>query len=389
MSRAKALSVGAGYVDNVVSALRKGAGKGIGRGSYTPSGQKSGDMQPKEWLTKWREELMESAVEARKISPESRLLFRPNASGNGFVGEFVDGGGQVISKTRTVDWPTQAYQEGLYPVPHLNYAKLKYSEKDQAFKILPLSDTDIKSLSAQQQTQVSQAMSENVQRQISQVMRRAKLGDQEAAENLNWYFILGDSFPKLQNLLKSSGFSQQETNAIISGAIALTSPQRGIIANTNIAGRALGGEFATTADQSSKVIKLITGVDDINNPALFSKQGEIKTYSFGQNILAATRANQMPGGSGLLASGRPITRSDVTALQQMSGQATDLSGLNRGTIDIHAEQLGRRAVEQLLWRIEHPDEPRVTTALDPALVEGEEAWGTVAEVPMIEGRGNL
>jgi len=59
------------------------------------------------------------------------------------------------------------------------------------------------------------------------------------------------------------------------------------------------------------------------------------------------------------------------------------------TIDIHAERVGRKAVEQLLWRIEHPDSPRVTTALDPALVEGEEAWGTVAEVPMIEGRGNL
>ncbi len=45
------------------------------------------------------------------------------------------------------------------------------------------------------------------------------------------------------------------------------------------------------------------------------------------------------------------------------------------TIDIHAEQVGRRAVEQLLWRIEHPDSPRATIALDPALVEGGECGG--------------
>ena len=38
------------------------------------------------------------------------------------------------------------------------------------------------------------------------------------------------------------------------------------------------------------------------------------------------------------------------------------------TIDIHAEQVGRQAVEQLLWRIEHPREPRVTVALEPTLV---------------------
>ena len=41
------------------------------------------------------------------------------------------------------------------------------------------------------------------------------------------------------------------------------------------------------------------------------------------------------------------------------------------TIDIHAEAIGKRAVEQLLWRIEHPNARRVTVALDPALVDGE------------------
>ncbi len=43
------------------------------------------------------------------------------------------------------------------------------------------------------------------------------------------------------------------------------------------------------------------------------------------------------------------------------------------TINIHAEQVGRKAVEQLLWRIEHPGEPRVTVALSPTLVPGGEA----------------
>jgi hypothetical protein len=40
------------------------------------------------------------------------------------------------------------------------------------------------------------------------------------------------------------------------------------------------------------------------------------------------------------------------------------------TIDIHAELVGKKAVEQLLWRIDHPCQPRVTMALEPMLVEG-------------------
>ncbi len=39
------------------------------------------------------------------------------------------------------------------------------------------------------------------------------------------------------------------------------------------------------------------------------------------------------------------------------------------TLDIHAERVGRKAVEQLLWRLDHPDDPRVTVALQPTLVE--------------------
>jgi DNA-binding LacI/PurR family transcriptional regulator len=48
-----------------------------------------------------------------------------------------------------------------------------------------------------------------------------------------------------------------------------------------------------------------------------------------------------------------------------------VSGLNPQltTIDVHAEAVGRRAVEQLFWRIAHPDEPLTMQVLvDPHLV---------------------
>jgi LacI family transcriptional regulator len=41
------------------------------------------------------------------------------------------------------------------------------------------------------------------------------------------------------------------------------------------------------------------------------------------------------------------------------------------TIDIHAEQIGQKAVEQLLWRIDQRRAPRITLALEPTLVAGE------------------
>ncbi len=40
------------------------------------------------------------------------------------------------------------------------------------------------------------------------------------------------------------------------------------------------------------------------------------------------------------------------------------------TIDIDAEQVGRQAVEQLIWRLSHPDSPAVTVSVQPRLVEG-------------------
>lgn len=40
------------------------------------------------------------------------------------------------------------------------------------------------------------------------------------------------------------------------------------------------------------------------------------------------------------------------------------------TIDICAEQIGGQAVEQLIWRLSHPDSPAVTVSVQPRLVEG-------------------
>lgn len=40
------------------------------------------------------------------------------------------------------------------------------------------------------------------------------------------------------------------------------------------------------------------------------------------------------------------------------------------TIDICAEQIGRQAVDQLIWRLSHPDSPPVTVSVQPRLVEG-------------------
>ncbi len=40
------------------------------------------------------------------------------------------------------------------------------------------------------------------------------------------------------------------------------------------------------------------------------------------------------------------------------------------TIDIHAERVGRKAVEQLLWRMENPGDPRIVVSVEPSLVPG-------------------
>lgn len=40
------------------------------------------------------------------------------------------------------------------------------------------------------------------------------------------------------------------------------------------------------------------------------------------------------------------------------------------TIDIRAQQIGRQAVEQLIWRLGHPDAPNVSVSVEPRLVEG-------------------
>jgi len=55
-------------------------------------------------------------------------------------------------------------------------------------------------------------------------------------------------------------------------------------------------------------------------------------------------------------------------------------------IDIHAERVGQKAVEQLLWRMEHPGAPRATIALEPTLVQGEREFtdGHTPPVPPAE-----
>ncbi len=40
------------------------------------------------------------------------------------------------------------------------------------------------------------------------------------------------------------------------------------------------------------------------------------------------------------------------------------------TIDICAEQIGRQAVEQLIWRMNHRDSPNISVSVEPRLVEG-------------------
>lgn len=40
------------------------------------------------------------------------------------------------------------------------------------------------------------------------------------------------------------------------------------------------------------------------------------------------------------------------------------------TVDICAEQIGQQAVEQLIWRLQHPSSPCITVSVQPRLVEG-------------------
>jgi DNA-binding LacI/PurR family transcriptional regulator len=41
------------------------------------------------------------------------------------------------------------------------------------------------------------------------------------------------------------------------------------------------------------------------------------------------------------------------------------------TLDVHAHEIGALAVDQLAWRVAHPDRPPVEVAVEPTLVEGE------------------
>jgi DNA-binding LacI/PurR family transcriptional regulator len=79
----------------------------------------------------------------------------------------------------------------------------------------------------------------------------------------------------------------------------------------------------------------------------------------------------------------PVIQAELLRRGLNPGQDIDLVACNNerillapmhprpATIDIHAEVVGRRAVEQLIWRLEHRDAPRQVTQLDPELVPGE------------------
>ncbi len=63
----------------------------------------------------------------------------------------------------------------------------------------------------------------------------------------------------------------------------------------------------------------------------------------------------------------------------VANEKTYLAGLSPrpATVDVGAETMGKRAVEQLLWRMRHPHERRqVTVTIDPVLIEPEESDGS-------------
>jgi len=61
------------------------------------------------------------------------------------------------------------------------------------------------------------------------------------------------------------------------------------------------------------------------------------------------------------------------SLISCNNEGTLLTGLypTLTTIDIHAESIGRRAVDQLIWRLNHRDEPMNDIAVEPTLRIGE------------------
>lgn len=70
---------------------------------------------------------------------------------------------------------------------------------------------------------------------------------------------------------------------------------------------------------------------------------------------------------------RSIAIGTALSLISVNNERPVLDGLHPRptTIDIHAEEIGRRTVELLLWRIEHPDAVESLLYLSPTLVPGE------------------
>ncbi|MEM9588199.1 MAG: LacI family DNA-binding transcriptional regulator [Planctomycetota bacterium] len=70
--------------------------------------------------------------------------------------------------------------------------------------------------------------------------------------------------------------------------------------------------------------------------------------------------------------GRGLTIGKDFSLISCNNELSLLAGLypEVTTIDIRAQQIGRQAVDQLIWRLGHPNSPNVSVSVEPRLVEG-------------------
>lgn len=67
----------------------------------------------------------------------------------------------------------------------------------------------------------------------------------------------------------------------------------------------------------------------------------------------------------------PVSRSQTCRCSAREALGLQILHPRPATVDIHASEVGRRAVEQLLWRLDHPKEPRAAIMLTPELVPHE------------------
>lgn len=323
--KTKGLKTAAGYLDTAIDAAKRSFSRGpYSRGSYIRRPEGGSNPNAPDWLNNWRSEISSKAEGAKKLNENAELYFR--RSGSGYVGEFRVGGssGSIVGKD-TVSWPSQAFAGGLEPVPHIPYTGKR-----------SVSSTYLKNLSSTEKQAVEEAMRNNVIRQLDKTMNLAKSGDMQAINEVNWYYVLGDGYRPIIDLFDRAGIARSEAHEVLSAVVALTSANRGIASNTNIALGALSGNMKTNTVQREKILKLLTGLDSFDNPQLYSQKSAAKTQAFAENVLAGIRAQDDPTMTALArAAGGAVTPADAAAVQ--ASRAVDLSGFNRGTIDIHAE----------------------------------------------------